>query len=60
LAHVEVLTTSALELDKVERLARLYRELDYPDDARAAQHVASMLVDAFRGSATTPPRASSS
>ena len=32
----------------VERLARLYRELDYPDDARTAQHVASALVDAFR------------
>lgn len=48
LAHVQVLTTPALELDKVERLARLYRELDYPDDARTAQQVASALVDAFR------------
>ncbi len=50
LAHVQVLTTPALDLDKVDRLARLYRELDYPDDARAAQRVASMLVDAFRAS----------
>lgn len=48
LAHVLVLHGAGLELDKVERLARLYRELDYPDDPRAAQHVASGLVDAFR------------
>ena len=45
LAHVEVLRTSTLRIDKVERLARLYRELDYPDDARMAHQVASMLVD---------------
>jgi len=44
LAHAAVLKTSALRIDKV---AHLYRELDYPDDERAAQHVASMLVDAF-------------
>ncbi|MBX3232809.1 MAG: hypothetical protein KIT84_43815 [Labilithrix sp.] len=47
LAHVEVLRTSTLRLEKVERLARLYRELDYPDDAKTAHHVASMFVDAF-------------
>jgi ppGpp synthetase/RelA/SpoT-type nucleotidyltranferase len=47
LAHVEVLRTSTLRLEKIERLARLYRELDYPDDAKAAHHVAGMLVDAF-------------
>ncbi|MCW5834157.1 MAG: hypothetical protein KIS78_17295 [Labilithrix sp.] len=47
LAHVEVLRTSALRIDKTERLARLYRELDYPDDAGTAHRVASTLVDAF-------------
>ena len=47
LAHVEVLRASTLRLERVERLARLYRELDYPDDAKTAHHVASMLVDAF-------------
>lgn len=47
LAHVEVLRASSLRLEKIERLARLYRELDYPDDARTAHRVASMLVDAF-------------
>jgi putative GTP pyrophosphokinase len=47
LAHVEVLRTSTLRLEKIERLARLYRELDYPEDAKTAHHVASMLVDAF-------------
>lgn len=51
LAHVEVLAAPSLELDKVGRLARLYRALDYPDDPRTAQQVAGMLVDAFRGSA---------
>lgn len=44
LAHVEVLRASTWRL---ERLERLYRELDYPDDAKTAHHVASMLVDAF-------------
>lgn len=48
LAHALVLDRSALGLDKVERLTRLYRELDYPDDERAAQRVASSLVAAFR------------
>jgi hypothetical protein len=48
LAHVEVLRSSTLRLEKIERLARLYRDLDYPDDAKMAHHVASMLVDAFQ------------
>lgn len=47
LAHVTVLKADALGVDKVARLARLYRELDYPDDARAAQDVAAQLVRAF-------------
>jgi len=47
LAHAVVLKASTLRLDKVARLAALYRELDYPDDERAAQRVAGMLVDAF-------------
>ncbi len=48
LAHAEVLRSSSLAIDKVERLTRLYRELDYPDDERAAHEVASKLVEAFR------------
>lgn len=48
LAHVSVLRGSSLRLDKVERLARLYRELDYPEDPRTAHDVASKLVDAFQ------------
>ena len=48
LAHVAVLGSPALGVTKVERLAHLYRELDYPDDAREAQRVASDLVLAFR------------
>jgi putative GTP pyrophosphokinase len=47
LAHVELLRASALRLEKVERLARLYRALDYPDDSTTAHHVATLLVDAF-------------
>ena len=47
LAHVTVLGASTLRLDKVERLARLYRELDYPDDAKAAHRVATLLLDAL-------------
>lgn len=47
LAHAVVLEAPSLGIDKVERLTRLYRELDYPEDERAAQHVASRLVDAF-------------
>ncbi len=51
LAHAVVLDSPALGLDKVERLTRLYRELDYPDDERAAQRVASSLVAALREAA---------
>lgn len=46
-AHVEVLRASTLRLEKIERLSRLYRDLDYPDDPKAAHDVASLLVDAF-------------
>lgn len=49
LAHVELLRTSTLRLEKIERLARLYRELDYPDDPKTAHQVASRLVDVFSG-----------
>lgn len=51
LAHALVLDSPSLGIDKVDRLTRLYRELDYPDDARAAQRVASTLVDAFHRAA---------
>ena len=44
LAHAEVLRTPRLGIDKVERLSNLYRQLDYPDDERAAQQVASQLA----------------
>jgi hypothetical protein len=47
LAHAEVLRREGLGIDKVERLATLYRQLDYPDDERAAHRVASQLVEAF-------------
>lgn len=47
LAHVAVLRSSTLRLEKIERLAKLYRALDYPDDPKAAHEVASLLVDAF-------------
>ena len=46
-AHAEVLRKRSLGLDNVERLARLYRAIDYPDDERAAQLVASQHVEAF-------------
>lgn len=49
LAHWQALTTaSSLALDKVMRLAALYRELDHPHDEREAQRVASQLFEAFR------------
>lgn len=48
LAHAHVLAGASLELDRVERLTRLYRELDYPHDPAEAQRVASLLVEALR------------
>ncbi|CAN5884313.1 hypothetical protein BH11MYX4_BH11MYX4_66410 [soil metagenome] len=51
LAHAEVLRKPSLGIDKVERLGRLYRAIDYPDDERAAHLVASQLVEAFGESA---------
>jgi putative GTP pyrophosphokinase len=47
LVHAVVLESSRLGVTKVERLASLYRELDYPDDERAAHDVASRLVMAL-------------
>jgi putative GTP pyrophosphokinase len=48
LAHRVVLEAPELGVSKVERLTKLYLELDYPDDAASAQHVASHLASAFR------------
>lgn len=50
LAHACALDGGGLALDKVERLARIYRELDHPDDPAAAHRIASQLVDVFRTS----------
>ena len=47
LAHAEVLDSPALGISKVERLANLYRQLDYPDDERAAHRVAIALASAL-------------
>jgi ppGpp synthetase/RelA/SpoT-type nucleotidyltranferase len=47
LVHAVVLEGAALRLDEVQRLTRLYRELDYPDDPRTAQRVASQLAEAL-------------
>lgn len=47
LVHAIVLEGASLRIDKVQRLTALYRALDYPHDERAAQRVASQLVDAF-------------
>lgn len=47
LVHAKVLRDAERGLDKVERLAQLYGEIDYPDDAREAQRVATELVAAF-------------
>jgi hypothetical protein len=49
LVHAVVLDGAALRIDKVQRLTRLYCALDYPEDERAAQRVASQLVDALAG-----------
>jgi putative GTP pyrophosphokinase len=48
LAHVVILRGPELGLAKVAKLARLYGELDYPDDEQAAQRVASALISALR------------
>ena len=55
LAHANVLFAESLGVSKAERLARLYRELDYPDDEKKAQAVASQLVRAFNDAGGKPP-----
>lgn len=47
LVHAHLLAAEPLRVNKVERLAALYRELDYPRDERMAQRVAGLLVDAL-------------
>ena len=48
LAHVALLKGTELEVSKVAKLTELYRELDYPDDEKTAQKVASGLLSALR------------
>ncbi len=48
LAHVVLLKSTDLELAKVAKLTELYRELDYPDDEKTAQQVASGLIAALK------------
>ncbi|HEU4406336.1 MAG TPA: hypothetical protein VFS43_13810 [Polyangiaceae bacterium] len=47
LAHVAVLCGPELGINKVTKLQQLYLRLDYPGDERAAQQVASGLVEAL-------------
>jgi ppGpp synthetase/RelA/SpoT-type nucleotidyltranferase len=47
LSHVVIVRSPDLGLSKVSKLTQLYRELDYPDDERAAQRVASDLLAAL-------------
>ena len=47
LVHAVVLDSPRLGLDKFERLAHLYHQVDYPDDRHAAERVAAALVAAL-------------
>ncbi len=47
LAHVVILRAPDPGLQRVSKLTRLYRELDYPDDERTAQRVAGELLAAL-------------
>lgn len=47
LAHALVLLSSTLRLERIERLAHLYRALDYPDDPKTAHAVATVLFEAI-------------
>lgn len=47
LSHVAIVRGPDLGLSKVSKLTQLYRELDYPDDERTAQRVASGLLAAI-------------
>jgi len=48
LSHSAILRSRELEISKVEKLTQLYRELDYPDDERAARRFASGLLAALQ------------
>jgi GTP pyrophosphokinase len=47
LAHIAVLRGPELGINKLTRLQQLYLQLDYPGDERAAQQVASGLIEAL-------------
>jgi ppGpp synthetase/RelA/SpoT-type nucleotidyltranferase len=46
-AHIAMLHGNDLGINKVARVARVYNQLDYPDDLKEAQRIASGLVDVF-------------
>jgi hypothetical protein len=48
LSHVVILRATDLGLSKVDKLTRLYRELDYPGDDHTARRVAGELLAALQ------------
>lgn len=45
LAHFLIVRGSPLGIERLERLARFYREIDYPNDEKMARAVAKTLLD---------------
>ncbi|MDR3606099.1 MAG: GTP pyrophosphokinase family protein [Oligoflexia bacterium] len=50
LAHLHILETEELFINKVNRLTQFYREIDYPDDPDSAKNAARSLVAALKAS----------
>ena len=48
LAHLHLLDSEDLFLDKVNRLTQFYRDIDYPDDEESAKRAAQSLVKALK------------
>jgi hypothetical protein len=49
LSHIVVYRSPILGISKVDRVARFYRELDYPNDPSTAHHVAIGLIKVIAG-----------
>ena len=48
LAHLHVLETEDLLINKLDRLTKFYRDMDYPEDVASAKAVAQALISALK------------
>lgn len=55
LCHILLLEMDQLTINQVERVAKFYQALDYPDNPKTAQKIATMLINSLATQLKTSP-----